>query len=61
MKTLKYEEVHLSGYETFQDVAVRLPDQLSQAAVKGWLDKGLEPGMAMTIDRLVERLRAKAA
>ena len=25
MKTLKYEEVHLSGYETFQDVAVRLP------------------------------------
>jgi putative transposase len=25
MKTLKHEEVHLNGYETFQDVAVRLP------------------------------------
>jgi putative transposase len=25
MKTLKHEEVHLSGYETFQDVATRLP------------------------------------
>ena len=25
METLKHEEVHLSGYETFQDVAMRLP------------------------------------
>ena len=24
-KTLKYEEVHLSNYETFEDVAQRLP------------------------------------
>ena len=25
MKTLKHEEVHMSGYETFRDVAMRLP------------------------------------
>jgi putative transposase len=25
MKTLKHEEVHLGGYETFQDVVTRLP------------------------------------
>src|SRR3712207_2836206 len=25
MKTLKHEEVHLNGYETFQDVVTRLP------------------------------------
>jgi putative transposase len=25
MKTLKHEEVHLGGYETFQDVVDRLP------------------------------------
>jgi putative transposase len=25
MKTLKHEEVHLNGYETFQDVIARLP------------------------------------
>jgi uncharacterized protein YndB with AHSA1/START domain len=49
------------GERTRMKVALRLPDQLSQAEAQGWLDKGIEPGMAMTIDRLVERLRAKAA
>jgi putative transposase len=28
MKTLKHEEVHLGGYESFQDVAARLPHLL---------------------------------
>jgi putative transposase len=30
MKTLKHEEVHLNGYETFQDVVVRLPRFLEE-------------------------------
>jgi putative transposase len=30
MSTLKHEEVHLSGYETFADVAVRLPRFLEE-------------------------------
>ena len=30
MKTLKHEEVHLGGYETFQDVVVRLPRFLEE-------------------------------
>ena len=30
MKTLKHEEVHLNGYETFQDVAARLPRCLEE-------------------------------
>lgn len=30
MKTLKHEEVHLNGYETFADVAARLPRFLEQ-------------------------------
>jgi uncharacterized protein YndB with AHSA1/START domain len=49
------------GERTRMDLTLRLPDQLSADQVQGWLDKGLEPGMAMTIDRLVERLKAKAA
>jgi len=30
MKTLKHEEVHLNGYETFQDAAARLPRFLEE-------------------------------
>ena len=30
MKTLKHEEVHLNGYETFQDVVTRLPRCLEE-------------------------------
>ena len=30
MKTLKHEEVHLNGYETFEDVATRLPRFLEE-------------------------------
>ena len=30
MRTLKHEEVHLNGYETFQDVVVRLPRFLEE-------------------------------
>jgi putative transposase len=32
MKTLKHEEVHLSGYETFADVAARLPRCLEEVS-----------------------------
>jgi putative transposase len=32
MKTLKHEEVHLSGYETFADVAARLPRFLEEVS-----------------------------
>ena len=49
------------GEKTRMDLAFQLPDQLSDAEVKAWLDKGVQPGMAMTIDRLVDRLKAKAA
>ena len=30
VKTLKHEEVHLNGYETFQDVVARLPRFLEE-------------------------------
>ena len=49
------------GEKTRMDLAFQLPDQLSDAEVKAWLDKGVQPGMAMTIDRLVDNLKAKAA
>jgi putative transposase len=40
MKTLKHEEVHLNGYETFQDVIARLPrflEEVYNARRKGCL------------------------
>ena len=49
------------GSKTRMDVAFRLPDALSDAEVQAWLDQGVEPGMAMTIDRLVDRLEARVA
>ena len=49
------------GERTRMEVEFRLPDALSDAEVQGWMNKGVEPGMAMTIDRLVERLQARAA
>jgi uncharacterized protein YndB with AHSA1/START domain len=44
------------GARTRMDVALHLPDQLSDAEVQAWLDKGVEKGMAMTVDRLVAKL-----
>ena len=54
-------ELTPDGARTRMVVSLRLPDQLSESAVQAWLDMGVEPGMAMTIDRLVEKLRARAA
>ena len=54
-------ELTPEGERTRMVVALHLPDQLSAAEVQDWLDKGLEPGMSMTIDRLVARFTAKAA
>ena len=49
------------GERTRMDLALRLPDELTSAEVQAWLDKGIEPGMTMTIDRLVTRLNRRAA
>lgn len=49
-------ELEPVGARTRLTVTLRLPDDLSQGAVQAWLDKGLEAGMTMTIDRLVARL-----
>jgi len=43
------------GEKTKMDLMLRLPDQLSAAEAQAWMDKGIEPGMTMTIDRLVAR------
>jgi hypothetical protein len=43
------------------DVTLRLPDQLSVSEAQAWMDKGIEPGMTMTIDRLVARFPVSAA
>lgn len=43
------------GTQTRMVVTLALPDDLSEAAVQEWMDKGIEPGMSMTIDRLVAR------
>jgi hypothetical protein len=42
-------------------VSLHLPDSLSAPDVRRWLELGVEAGMAMTIDRLVEKLRSRAA
>lgn len=49
------------GQQTRMDVTLRLPDQLSAAEVQAWLDMGIEPGMSMTIDRLVQKFAKSAA
>ena len=51
-------ELTPDGERTRMEVALRLPDQLSEAEVRAWLDMGVEAGMAMTIDRLVAKLKA---
>ena len=43
------------GTQTRLVLTLALPDELSEAEVQGWLDKGIEPGMSMTIDRLVDK------
>lgn len=43
------------GEQTRLDLALRLPDQLDDRQVQDWLDKGIEAGMTMTIDRLVRK------
>jgi len=35
-------------------VTLALPDDLGDAEVQAWMAKGIEPGMSMTIDRLVD-------
>lgn len=44
------------GERTRMEVALHLPDALSDSQVKAWLDMGVEAGMSMTIDRLVAKL-----
>lgn len=51
------------GAQTRMVVTLALPDDLSDDQVQDWMDKGIEPGMSMTMDRLVaffasERARA---
>lgn len=49
------------GERTRMDLQLALPDRLSEAQVRACPDKGVEAGMTMTIERLVSRLRARAA
>lgn len=49
------------GQQTRMEVTLRLPDQFSEAEVRAWLDKGIEPGMSMTIDRLMAKFAKSAA
>jgi len=43
------------GPQTRLVLTLALPDELSEAEVQSWLDKGIEPGMSMTVDRLVDK------
>ena len=49
------------GQRTRMEVTLRLPDQLSAAEVQAWRDRGIEPGMSMTIDRLVAKFAKSVA
>ena len=42
------------GSQTQMVVTLALPDDLGDAEVQAWMAKGIEPGMSMTIDRLVD-------
>ena len=44
------------GEQTRMDFRLRLPDQMSDAAAKAWLDMGIDHGWSVTIDRLVAQL-----
>lgn len=48
------------GDRTRLDLSLFLPDQLSDSQVQAWMEKGIEPGMTMTVDRLVAQLASSS-